>query len=69
MPNKYMHTLDGAPARYVEGDQIYFLRDGMRFDDVVVDSLATIKKQQRLHKQRRKGLPIQRVLGYVRFKA
>ena len=44
--NAYMHTIDGRPAFMSDG-QICFVRDGFRLDEIFVDSLATIRKQQK----------------------
>lgn len=40
----YMHTINGLPARYVEGQQIYYLSDKCR--NVLRYSLEEIKDDQ-----------------------
>lgn len=45
----YLHTMEGEPA-YFDGDQIVFVSRG-RHAAVLVDSLATIRKQIRATEQ------------------
>lgn len=46
--NFYMHTINGKPAIYVEGQQIVYINMYSRvtFGEVFVNSLADIRKQQ-----------------------
>jgi hypothetical protein len=45
---KYMHTLDGRPAYYNPGEQIYFAMRGKCQAVRLVDTLKEIHRQQKL---------------------
>lgn len=45
--SKYMHTIDGKPAVYVDGQQIcYALSGRYTIGQLLVPDLATIRRQQ-----------------------
>lgn len=43
--SRYMHLLDGHPACF-DGDMICYARSGMKLDELFLDSLDAIRKQQ-----------------------
>ena len=54
MKKVFIHTINGLPAQYYEGEQICY---GMRRSGVkTVDTLAQIKKEQRATSKYRKKL-------------
>lgn len=53
MSEKYMHLIDGEPARF-DGEQICYA-DKRRFPVKLVDSLIQIRKEQRKSKAYRKA--------------
>lgn len=74
MSNIYMHTIDGHPAMYVPGEQIVFFSKYSRpsFQEVFVNSLRTIRRQQKASAEWRAEQGYQADLhskyGYVRIK-
>jgi hypothetical protein len=44
---KYMHTMDGKPGYYVEGEQIYFASRGSFGAVRLVDSVEQIHKNEK----------------------
>ena len=44
----YMHTIDGYPACYWQGEQICYIRKYHKPKKVLVSSVSQIKKEQRL---------------------
>lgn len=64
---KYMHTMDGRPAHFVE-NQIWFVNP--RSAAMLVPDRLTIRKQQRASRRWRKqqGFDAAIVYGYVRVR-
>lgn len=42
---KYIHLMRGKPAYYEEGEQVVFAPNGVKLDELLVDSLPKIRKQ------------------------
>lgn len=53
--NKYMHLIEGKPAKF-DGEMISFVCDGVRLDELLVDSLAQIRREQRASREYRERL-------------
>lgn len=68
MKFKYMHTIDGEPARYNKGEQICYLNNYGKFIGKLVDSLHQIRKEQKLSNKWREeqGCSLIFDYGYVR---
>lgn len=73
MKNLYMHTIDGKPAMYMPKQQIVFVSKYNRisFEEMFVDSLSTIKRQQKASRKWREdnnmGLDLPDRYGYLRI--
>ena len=67
----YMHTINGRPAYYNDGEQIVYLLKyhRVKFEDMFVDSLAVIRRQQTLSNQWRaeRGYEVEQDYDYVRI--
>jgi hypothetical protein len=73
--NLYMHLLDGKPAEYQPDGQICFVGrfNTLKFEDMFVDSLDKIKRQQRASEAWRKSRgfddSFKHQHSYIRIKA
>lgn len=68
MSKVYMHTIDGKPAKYVEGEQIVFLNNASK--NVLRDSLNQIRADQKatIKWRKRNGFKCNDArYGYVMF--
>lgn len=67
--NLYMHTIDGKLG-FMSGGQICFIRDGIRMNQLFVDSLETVRKQQKqsVEYREKNGFGSIGRLGYIRVK-
>lgn len=63
----YMHTINGYPARYIEGQQIVYLTS--RSKNVTRSTLAAIKFEQKQSAawRKRKGMTGHSNYGFVMF--
>lgn len=68
--NKYIHLIDGRPAYYLPGQQVYFAGHGVKIHQFLVDDLPTIRKQQMLSRRfrRDRGFEHHMEYGYLRIK-
>lgn len=68
MANKYMHLIDGRPGYFAQS-MIWHCRDGVLIEEILVDSLKEIRKQQAASNEHRFLLGLQMSsYSYLRVK-